>query len=287
MRCSFSDPELTETLFDLLEVVFPGLREGAIGLRRLGARWEEASTPFVHFVNGTPVAHIGVIEIPLVLLGHEVTVGSIHAVATHPGHRRRGYYRQLMEEVLEYCDTRYKTLILTTENPEYYEPFGFRVLQEHRFDWSCPGVAASDGLRRVNLKQVRDIELLDRLLENREPVSRVAGVTGAKAVFCFNEAHRPLYYAEDLDVLISMELTGSRLELFDIVGAELPALEAVVARLPQPVDEVTAFFSLDRFEVSADAAPHVLDHDGPSYLMARGPFAAETKPFMLPRSART
>ena len=38
---------------------------------------------------------------------------------------------------------------------------------------------------------------------------------------------------------------------------------------------------------AAEVTPHVLDHGGPSYLMARGTFAAEAEPFTLPRSART
>jgi hypothetical protein len=33
-----------------------------------------------------------------------------------------------MEELLQYTAGRYETLILTTEHPEYFEPFGFRFM---------------------------------------------------------------------------------------------------------------------------------------------------------------
>jgi hypothetical protein len=50
---------------------------------------------------------------------------------------------------------------------------------------------------------------------------------------------------------------------------------------------VAICFSADQLAVEAEATPYVLDHDGPSYLMVRGPCAAEGQPFTLPRSART
>jgi GNAT superfamily N-acetyltransferase len=188
MKHSFSDdPTLREKLFDLLDVVFPGVRRVEQNARVLGGYWESVSTPFIHFEGGRPVSHVGVIELPLVLLGQNVTVGSVHGVATHPDYRRRGYYGRLMEELLEHCASRYETLILTTEHPEYFEPFGFRVLTEHLFTARRHSQGSAGGLRLLDARDNGDVALLNRLLETREPVSRVVGVANEKAVFCFNE----------------------------------------------------------------------------------------------------
>jgi predicted N-acetyltransferase YhbS len=273
-------------LFDFLETAFPGLRKAAEQARALGATWESVSTPFLLFEEGRIVSHVGVLELPLVLLGRVVPVGAIHAVATHPGFRRRGYYRRLMEEMLSYCADRYETLVLITGNPEYYEPFGFRVVQEHCFTVQCNSTGGTDGLRLIDKEDAGDVALLNRLLEAREPVSKVVGVVREKAVFCFNEGDRPLCYAEDLDVIVSLELDGTRLRLFDVVGESLPPLAALLERIPQRIEEVTVYFAVDQLAVDAKATPYVLDQDGPSYLMARGPFSAEGQAFTLPRSAR-
>ncbi|HWP41858.1 MAG TPA: GNAT family N-acetyltransferase [Blastocatellia bacterium] len=288
MRLSYSsDPELVDRVFDLLDVVFPGAREVADNARAIGASWESVSTPFVYSEDGSVLSHVGLIEIPLILLGQAVTVGSVHGVATHPRRRRRGYFRLLIEEVLEYSAGRYETLILTTEHPEYFEPFGFRVIQEHlyavRGDW--PG--GSDGMRLIDVRDPGDIALLHRLLETREPVSQVVGVVNEKGVFCFNEGSRALRYSEDLDVVVCLELEGTRLRLYDIVGPKLPPLSALLDRIPQRIDQVDICFAADRFAREARITRYIFDHDGPSYLMARGPFAAEGRHFTLPRSART
>jgi len=288
MKGSFSeDPHLGGALFDLLDSVFPGLREGAERARVLGARWESVSTPFVHLEDDRVVSHVGVIELPLVVLGQTVPVGSIHAVATDREHRRRGHYRSLIEEALKSCAGRYGTVVLTTAYPKYFEPFGFRHIPEHLFSVRCYWPGGGGGMRLFNPDDEADAGLLSRLLESRAPVSRVVGVVKEKAVFCFNEGRRPLYYAKDLDAIVCLEIEGTRLKLFDVVAPRLPTLRALLEKIPQPIEEVAMHFAADRFVSDADVTPYLLDHDGPSYLMVRGPFAAEGQPFTLPRSART
>lgn len=288
MQYSFSKtPNLSRQVFDLLDVVFPGVRRVAQQARTLGAAWESVSTPFIRFEDGRIVCHVGVIELSLVLLGQPVTVGSIHGVATHPQCRRRGYYREIMEEVLQYCDTRYETLVLTTEHPEYFESFGFRVVQEHFFRLQVETTGGSDGLPEIDLGDTKNVSLLHRLLETRELVSNIVGVVNEKAVFCFNEGSNPLHCMADLDTLLCLEMEGTQLKLFDVVGPQVPPLAALLERLPRGIDEICICFSPDRIAAGAEPVPYVFDHDGPTYLMVRGPFAAEGHAFSLPRSART
>lgn len=284
-RRSFqTDPSLCEQLFGLLEEAFPGLglADAAERSRLLGAAWEDASTPFVRFEDSRLVAHIGVLEIPMRLGGKDVLVGGIHAVATRSGFRRRGYYRQLMEAVLDYCAERYETLLLTTSQPWLYEPFGFRVLPEHAFSAKVAGVAGEAGFRLLDLEMAADRRLLIRLVETRSPISDLVGVTGAVALFCVNECARPLFYAEDLDVIACLEVEGTHLALFDLVGSPCP-LAAVVERLGRRIETVTVYFTPDKLAAEVRAFPHVFDGDA---LMVRGQFALENEPFMLPRSAR-
>lgn len=287
---SFSEePTLSKRLFTLLETVFSefgfdisSLVESA---RQLGAPWETASTPFIRFDDDVAVSHVGVLEIPLRVMGKSMTVAGIHAVATHPEYRRRGYYREIMTEVLDYCDRRYETLVLTTSQPELYEPFGFRVVEEYKFVAQCDAKESCDRLRLLDLSDSNDVKLLRRLLETRTPVSNIVGVLPQqeKALFCVNEATRPLYYAEDLDVMICMEIEDTQLKLFDLVGTNIPTLDAILARVPQSIKEIIVYFSPDRLNTNFEAVPHLLDE---AFLMVRGKFAAEGKEFMLPRSAR-
>lgn len=288
MKYSYTDsPDLLDDVFDLLDVVFPGLRGVAENARALGAPWESASTPFLSIEEGRIVSHVGVIELEMVLLGRRVTIGTVHAVATHPHHRRQGHYRRVMEALLDHCDSAYETLILTTEHPEYFEDFGFRVIAEHRFTADVDSSGGDAGFRMLDPGSRRDLSILHRLLKSRAPVSDVVGVVREKAVFCFNEGRNPLPYSEKLDAIACMTLEGSRLDLYDIVSPKIPSLPEILRNVPDPVDTVVTHFGADALGVEAVAEQHIFEHDGPSTLMARGPFAAEDAPFSLPRSART
>ncbi len=284
-RRSFShDPTLLQRLFDLIDTSFPWLRQAATSDPGLGPSWEEQSTPFIRFDGDLAVTHVGLMEMPFVLMGREVMVGAIHAVCTRPDYRRRGYMRQVMHEVLAYCDRRYETVILFTAQPELYEPFGFRTLGEHVFHAPWYGAPGGDGFRSLNLREASDVHLTERLLANREPVSNRVGVVREIGIFGFNEGRRPLRYAEDLQVIVCLEVDGSHLKLFDVVGPRLCTLSDIIERLPQRIDAIESYFSPDRFDIAAHATPHLVDGD--SNLMARGAFAPEGLPFMIPRSAR-
>ncbi|MBD1945402.1 GNAT family N-acetyltransferase [Coleofasciculus sp. FACHB-712] len=282
---SFStDSSLSNKLFDLVEIVFSGIGELAECGRKLGASWEEASTPFIRFHEDIAITHIGVLEIPMQIMGQRVTVGGIHGVCTRAEFRRRGYYREVMEEVLEYCDKRYEALVLTTPNPEFYTPFGFRKLEEYVFKIRGESQSSRDGFRILNFDNDKDLKLLHRLLETRIPVSNIVGVVKEKAVFCFNEGSHPIYYAEDLDLIACMEIKETQLHLFDIVATQICPLKEIINRIPQTIEDVTIYFSPELLDLGdITAFPHTFDE---TVLMVRGKFAAEGEKFMLPRSAR-
>ncbi len=126
--------------------------------------------------------------------------------------------------------------------------------------------------------------MLHRLLETRAPVSNIVGVVKEKPVFCVNEGSRPLYYAEDLDLIDCMEIENTRLHLCDLVTTQICPLKKILSKIPQSIVEVVIYFSPELLDVKdVQTFTHKFDE---TVLMVRGKFAAEGEKFMLPRSAR-
>ena len=72
-----------------------------------------------------------------------------------------------------------ETVVLNTGNPEYYEPFGFRRIPEHRFRlrWNRgPRAVGTEPMRQLDYENPDDVALLRELLAERTPVSRRLGV---------------------------------------------------------------------------------------------------------------
>lgn len=285
-RAFADDPSLCRRVFALLDLAFgEDLSGQERAARRLGLRWEDVSTPFCRFERGELVAHVGVLALPLVVNGRPLRAGGIHAVATHPGRRRRGLYRSVMEEALAWCGPRFDALELCTVQPELYEPFGFRVLREERFVGPGPGAPGRAGLRVLDYGDPGDVALLHRLLAERTPVSQRLGVDGGAAVLLFDEARRPLHFAPDLDAVLSLELDAGALRLFDVVAREIPSLSEILARIPAAPARVEVYFAPDRLAAPGlRAEPHVLN--GSEVFMVRGPFPEPAGPAMLPRTGR-
>lgn len=282
---SFStDPTLIGSLFNLLETGFPGIGEARSRSEELGITWEEGSTPFVLFDGVKVIGHVGVLELPLFLGGKKHKVGGIHAVCTRPEYRNRGHFWALMKDALRFCEQRYETLVLFTAQPELYEPFGFVTIQEFVFKTKWSSDSKSGDFRLLNLKASSDLGILHRLIETRKAVSDVLGIGPEKGVFFFNEGRAPLYYSKTMDVIASIENTGSHLHLYDIVGPRICKLSELTQKLNHRIEEVSIYFSPDQLEVSAQAEP--LLFQGDSYLMVKGSLKFRGLEFMWPRSSR-
>lgn len=274
------EPGLLERVLALADTAFPGLAARAMRIQLPGGHWRDRSVPFVVERGGRVVSHVGVLSIEMILDAERTRVGGIHAVCTHPDHRGRGYSRGLMEEALAWCDARFPTILLFTDQPSLYERFGFRSAAEHRFRASLRSRGHKRFSRALDLTRPEDLAILDRLLGARAPVSEVLGVVAERAVFTFLCPERELVYAPDLDAIVWMRLRETTLTLHDVVAERIPRLVEILDLVPGPVETVEIEFTPDRLGVEAAALPASME------LMVRGPFAVAGKPFAVPPTAR-
>jgi GNAT superfamily N-acetyltransferase len=291
-------PPIDPSLAALLGRVWPPLPGAAARARVLGFGWAAVSTPFLRCEGARVVGHVGVIELPLVVAGRRIRVGSLHAVCTDPERRRRGLGRGLMEEALAWCDGRYDTVVLTTGVPEFYTPFGFHAVREHAFSRALAPRAGLPGGGRALTETPADVRLLRRLLAVRAPVSERLGSLEAGTVFVvallltWGDFSRVHYHAT-LDVVTVHEVRERTLVLYDVVGPAMPPLGALTAAIGADADRVMTFFSPDRLGEGFVAEPWNAARATAAGdfwftgLMARGPLVGAGASVMLPPLSRT
>jgi GNAT superfamily N-acetyltransferase len=290
-------PPLDPSLNSLLGRVWPTIPPAITHAAGLGFAWTAVSTPFVRREGGRVVGHVGVIDLPLVVAGRRCPVGSIHAVCTVPDHRRRGIATALMEEALAACRTRYDTVVLTTQIPDFYARLGFRPVREHAFERALPPASRHADSRPLT-DSPDDIRLLGRLLADRAPVSERLGSLEGGVVLVFallltwGDFSRVHYHAR-LDVATVHEVRERTLVLYDIVGAKVPPLEVLADAIGADADRIVTFFAPDLLADGFEARPWDAARAAASGdtwfagLMARGPLGGEDEAFMLPPTSRT
>lgn len=260
--------------------------------------WPADYRAFSYLDGDVIAANICCNSLPLRVAGRDLLAGQLQGVATRPDYRRQGLFRDLMSRALDFAAARYECLLLYTETPALYQPFGFRRVTE----WGFHGRLQTTGIdptivsvRSLSVHEADDRSLIRRLFSIRRPISDQLGIIANEGVFFGNLMLCPawqLSYLPVFDVLVVWDrggideggMGGGR-RLLDLVGEAWPPMEvlAAVLQLPAPDAGIDVLFPPDR--LAGTFSPRPYRHDGGDLLMVRGPFALEHQPFMLPLTA--
>jgi predicted N-acetyltransferase YhbS len=255
--------------------------------------WPDDYRAFSYLDGELIAANICCNPLPLRVRGRDVLAGQLQGVATRPAYRRQGLFHDLMNRVLAFADTRYEFLLLYTETPVLYQPFGFRLVTEQSFHGRFRQVGTDvTGLtiQPLSVVEPTDISLIRRLFTGRKPISDTLGIIDNEDVFFGNLLLQPglrLSYLPAFDVLVVWDKGGTdgRQRLIDLVGAAWPPMDvlAAVMQLPTPDAAIDVLFPPDRLSGTFSPLPYI--HEDGDLLMVRGPFAVEHAAFMLPLTA--
>lgn len=257
----------------LLDRTWPGAGARFQHAADLGWSWADHSTPFLAIDRQAPVAHAGVLRVPLRVQGEAHRVNAIHGVCTHPDHRRRGHGHRVLSEALAFCDAQGETTFLNTSIPGYYEPFGFRAIVEQR--WRVAPAGEHRPGRPLSWQDEADVALLHALLPERAPLSDALTGVDPGWLFAIDAMleRAVLTTVPDTDAIVVYGVEGTTVQVFDCVARDLPPLDRLLAALP-PARRVALCFSPDRFAPRL-STPVAGAYDDGSVLMVRGPWPAE------------
>jgi len=275
-----SPPNNKKSYLALLEESFPGIQSNITRCEALGFPWASGKL-FLKENHGEAVSHASFFECPILIEGTWYKMGALHAICTKASQRGQGLATQLIQETIEWAQTRCDMTLLFTEIPSFYERLSFQRVQEHRFHLPCVHPKGTRPLRPVVAPQ--DNELFLRCFLEREPVSNRLWIQNTGAIASFNTlfatypTYRSLYYSPAFDGLLSYLLEGKTLHLLDVVASKMPSLDIILSHLPAAIEEIYFYFSPDRFTDQATAEPYLYDK---GQLMVHGKWP-RVSPFMI------
>lgn len=286
-----ADPARRAAWVDLLRDIF---ESDFAQFSRLGI-WNDGFRDFSWMDGDVIAANVATRPLPLVVGGRRVAAGQIHSVATRPAYRRRGLFTDLMRRALADADTRFECVLLYTNTPELYRPFGFGPLREHRFRGRLHADGATAHRPRaieLSIRDAQDRSTILGLFAERRPVSDRLGLVDNRDIFVinalFHQDWRLSFLPEEKALVVWDRLDGAT-RLLDIVGRRVPSPSVLASTLelpPKPDDRSSEFdvlFPPDLLDGTFTPFPHIGEED--DILCVRGPFAIEGTPFMLPLTA--
>lgn len=230
--------------------------------------------------NRELVANVSLYERKLWLMGEQVTAFGVQSVAVRPPWRGNGLFRDLMERVLSFANGKVDLVILTTDTPSLYTPFGFRQIKETIFSSGVPRRQRHPAYRQLSLADNRDTAFLKSMFARRAPSSLLASACDHPALFMLKAvttAEIELLYLLDLDAVVAVRgRNGTCMTLLDIVGPSIPSLAEIVSSLAYAGDRIEVHLTPDRLSWTPERQTPV-----DNGYMVRGPFAPEAEAFML------
>lgn len=178
------------------------------------------------------VANVSFSHMDLILEGQEVRALQIGTVMTHPGHRRKGLAKSLLEGILKdhAGDADLFFLAADTDAKPLYASLGFLPWTETRFTVDLSGYP----LRENPLTPTPCP--LPVLLEHKRTALPLSSRLGVR-----NDEHVLLFYASlgydafvhtvEPDVTVLFEVVGDTLHLYDILSPRPVPLEALIPRI--------------------------------------------------------
>ncbi|MGR9185851.1 GNAT family N-acetyltransferase [Rhizobium leguminosarum] len=265
----FGDPAGWAALVCLLRDIF-GIDIGP--LQQLGGP-DPTSMPFGWFdAEGELAANISAFALPFVLNGRNVHAAGLQSGAVRPPWRGRGLYRDVTVKALDWCERQgFEAVILYTDKPSLYEPYGFRAIALHRYEGPTPDPSSSAARARPLLPtNADDLALLQSLLKRRSPVSTSLAVTVNAAMFLINTQLDPdirISFLAERQAAIAWKMDeAGRFSLLDVVAADIPSLAAILGGLEIAPASVEVLFRPDK--LGWDSVPQPLESG--TRLMLRG-----------------
>jgi predicted N-acetyltransferase YhbS len=273
------DPGFRSDTLELLGRMWTKLPGAVVRARALGTDWFDVSTPFVEHEAGRIVAHVGVLEIPVVLEGEHRTIAGIHAVCTHSEHRHRGHMRTAMQRALAWVDARYETALLWANDPAIYGRFGFRACEESMFVGPVQGGPAAR-LRTLTLDQPADVAFLRERLADRKAISRSIATHEPGWLALLDlvlwTPGPSLAYLPELECIVVYAVRERFLDLYDVIARDIPTLADIAARVGERIDTAIVYFSPDLLAAPGLVAEPTVLIDS---LMVRGRWVQDDRAF--------
>ncbi|NGQ96619.1 GNAT family N-acetyltransferase [Brevibacillus sp. SYP-B805] len=281
-----SDDAMREKLYPLFEQVF-GIEVSILADFHRRGFWNPTYRPYTFFDGEAAVANVSMFTLPLMVQGSVRKAAGIQSVMTHPEYRGKGLMKQLFRRMLEEIDQAFDASFLLTDQPELYKPFGFRVVQEYTFAAPIGHFPKQEGdaVRKLDAFAKNDLRWIRERFARHQPLSWRFAPVGYASSFFLNMYHpayqKKLYAADDLGVIVVYEVEEETLRLYDCIGENLPPLEALCSRIPEPFSRIEFHFPPDRFHGAAEPVPA----QKRNLLMVRGRFELDNLPLRLPITA--
>jgi GNAT superfamily N-acetyltransferase len=243
-----TDHTLFVRCINLIDSIFPGIKNVAMAGMKYNACWDKISLPFIVEENDEIIAHVGIIPFELMLNEKIRHVAAIHGICVKEVFRGKGLFKQLMREALNYIEDNFDAALLFTDKPNLYKPYHFTVLPEYDFIINACDINKIDSdLRILSLDNANNLKIMQDLLSDHLPISNQMSLVNETTIFVLDNLNKKIYFSSKLNAIIIYEISNNTLYIKDILTKKQYRLSDIVELIPENYDKIILQFCPDKF----------------------------------------
>ena len=182
--------------------------------------WGDWNQPYTLYDGEKAVANITVNHMKALYQGKVRDYIQLGGVATDPEYRGQGLSRFIMEEVQKDWKDRCDAMFLFANKTvtEFYPKFGFVEEQQYQYRWKCEDILNTSNVRKLDLSNTEDREILKRCYQKRNPFSEIQFIDNYSLLqfYCYYGMNENMYYMEDDDALVIAEYEENQMLCYDV-----------------------------------------------------------------------
>ncbi|WP_423408760.1 GNAT family N-acetyltransferase [Heyndrickxia sp. MSNUG] len=274
--------------------------------------WGNRYIPYSYADGDKIVANVSVNKLDFIIEGASCRALQIGTVMTHPDYRSKGLSAILMNHILEEYKDQYDFMYLFANDSvlDFYPKFGFERVEESLYTVKSPSgfevesqetvnpssntVAGSNYpeyqssgfakesesasayseklLRKLDISNTKDLQLVEKMVSERMPVSKVFGTANSGCISMFhvlNVFPESLYYSEQEDAVIIFSKEERTVHLIDLVSKSPINIEKILAAIADGVtNEIVFHYTPDYQELEYSLSP--FEREGALFVKING-----------------
>lgn len=197
--------------------------------------WSDKYRPYSLVHRDEIVANVSVNPIDFLVEDRLIPTIQIGTVMTDPAYRHRGLCRVLMDIVIKEYEESSELIYLYANDSvlNFYPKFGFQKAEEFIYTKSLVRKKSGYQVRKLNLRQEKDLALARNLVENTLPTAKYSMVGNPDLVMFYLTSFLldNVCYIPELELLSVVEYEEGTLKLLDVFCPHSFDLEEVINAL--------------------------------------------------------
>lgn len=247
--------------------------------------WNDAYICYSYVSNDQVIANVSVNRLTLKWEGQTYRALQIGTVMTDPAYRRQGLANQLLDIVMKEWESKVDFIYLFGNDlalPLYLQ-FDMEPYQEHTYYADLPQKQTTSTLRKLDLSNNSDKELMERLVRTRVAQSDGIGVEDDAHLvmfYCHKAFADYLYYAEAQHAILVMKEMDDTLHVFEVISDQKQVLDVLLEQVGNS-DMKQVYFHFKPVYTNLDIRSEAIEEEDHT-LLIRGLKKAPTETFRFP-----